>query len=186
MAAVYTWTGQTVGTDVVCIVGYKFGFYGSSFNDAIEVGEYQDSTHVENDSNVDQCTGDHVRNTKWLTAGTVSIDGGGTETLGAAVPADAECPLELNFTYDNSVATSSAKFWAYDGTTDTVAPVDLDFMCGERPDTAWTQAEGSAAALDITDDTAATSHDFFIYMSVKPTAAGVLTEFTLKFQLTYQ
>ena len=64
--ATFTWTGQTTtsptndltigATDIV-------GFYGATFDTAIEVGEYQTTTHVENDSNVHQCTTAHLSNT---------------------------------------------------------------------------------------------------------------------------
>lgn len=187
MAAVFTWTGQdTNGGTEVAVAADVISFYGASFNDAVEAGEYQTTTHVENDSNVDQCATYHLHNTKYVSANNVDLDGGGSEALGAGCPTTAECPLKLNFTFDTSVATSSTTFWAYDGTTPATAPTNVTFYAGEQSDTAWTQAEGSGSAVAIDDDTAATSHDYYIFFSASPDVAGVLTSFTLKFQLTYQ
>lgn len=185
--ATYVWTAQTIlDADEVIGATDKLSFYAAAFNNAVEVGEYQDSTHVENDSNVEQCLTDHIHNTKWLTSSTVSIDGGGTEDLGAAVPPDTDCPLEIHFNESPAVACSSISFWAYDGTTESAVPTGVDFRCGQRPDAAWTEAEGSGAALSLTDSSSATDHYFYIYISVSPTTVGVKILFALKIQLTYQ
>ena len=187
MAAVFTWTGQdTDGGTEVAIASDVISFYGASFNDAIEAGEYQTTTHVENDSNVDQCVTFHLMNAKYVSANNVDLNGGGSEALSGTCPTTAECTLKLNFTFDNSVATSSTTFWAYDGTTPATPPVNITFYAIEQGDTAWTNAEGSGSALAIDDDSAATSHDYFLAMSASPDVAGVLTELEYKIQLTYQ
>ena len=185
--ATYVWTAQTIlDADEVIGATDKLSFYAAAFNAAIEVGEYNDSTHVEDNGNVETCSADHIHNNKWLTSSTIDTDGGGTEDLGAAVPTDLECCLTINFAESPAVACSSISFWAYDGSTESDPPVGVDFRCGQRPDTNWTEAEGSGSALSLTDSGSATSHDFYIYISVSPTAVGVKLAFALKFQLTYQ
>ena len=185
--ATFVWTGQTTtsptndlaigATDIV-------GFYGATFDTAIEVGEYQTTTHVENVTNVHQCTTAHLSNTKYLGAALVDINGGGSEDVANIL--EAECALEINFSDASSVTTTSNTFWADDGTTATAVPTNVTFQALELADAAWTNAEGSAAALSITDDTAATSHDYYIAISVSPEAVGDLEAFRLQIQLTYQ
>lgn len=185
--ATFTWTAQTLlDADEVIGATDKLSFYGSAFNDAIEVGEYNDSTHVEDNVNAEQCTTDHIQNSKWLTSSTISINGAGTEDLGAAVPPDSDCALEILFNESPAVACTSISFWAYDGTTESAVPTDVTFQCGERPDTAWSEAEGSGAAMSLTDSSSATDHYFYLYISVSPTTVGVKIAFALKIQLTYQ
>jgi hypothetical protein len=187
MAAVFTWTGQrTDASTVTCGATDKFGFYGAAFNTAVEVGAYQDTTHVENTSNEDQCATNHVHNTKYVDSTHVIIDGAASAELAANVPTTAQCPLKLNFTFDTSVTTTACTFWAYDGSTASAVPTGVTFQALEQSDTTWTNAEGSAAAVTITDDTTGTSHDYYIAMSASPESAGAKTAFALEIQLTYQ
>lgn len=186
--ATFTWTGQ--GTDAAVTnttIGAtdKLGFYGASFGGAVAVSSYQDSTHVENSGGTQQCT-THINNNKYLTSGTISINGGGSETLNGTNLATTECTLKINFSHGSSVVTNTATFWAYDGSTDSAVPTNITFQCAEQADTAWTNAEGSGAAMSLDDNTTATSHDFFIACSASPEAVGNLTAFALKIQLTYQ
>lgn len=185
--ATFTWTGQTTtsptndlaigATDIV-------GFYGATFDTAIEVSSYQTTTHVENSSNVHQCTTAHLSNTKYLGAALVDINGGGSEDVANILTS--ECALKINFSDASSVTTTSNTFWADDGATSTAVPTNVTFQALEQGDAAWTNAEGSAAALTINDDTAATSHDYYIAVSASPEAVGDLEAFRLQIQLTYQ
>lgn len=185
--ATFTWTGQdTNGTTTVCGATDKFGFYGAAFNTAVEVSAYQTTTHVENVSNVEQCATYHINNTKYVDSTHVIINGAASAELAANVPTNAQCPLKLTFADAASVATSAATFWAYDGSTASEVPTGVTFQCGEKSDTTWTNAEGSAAALTLTNQGAATSHDFYIFMSASPESVGVKTAFALEIQLTYQ
>lgn len=186
--ATFTWTGQGTNAGVTnTTIGAtdKLGFYGSSFGDAIAVGSYQDSTHVENSGGTELCT-THINNTKYVASGTLSVNGGGTEALDGTNLATTECPLLINFAHGSAVACSSITFWAYDGSTDTAVPTNVTFQCAEQGDTAWTNAEGSGSAMALEDSASATSHDFYLAVSASPEAVGDLTAFALKIQLTYQ
>lgn len=183
--ATFTWYMQDTNSTTTTIGATDIlGLYGSSFDTAIEVGSYQDSTHVENDSNVEQCTSYHGHNTKYAGAALVSIDGAANEDVANILTS--ECALKINFSDASSVTTTSNTFWAYDGGTESNGPTNITFYALEQGDAAWTNAEGSGSALTINDDTAATSHDYYIAVSASPDAVGDLEAFTLKIQLTYQ
>lgn len=189
--ATFAWTGQgSNNTDNITIEATdKLSFYGSSFGDAIAVGSYQASTHNETSGGAHDCPSSsavHLHNTKYIASGQFQLDGGGTETLNGTNLTTAECPLKINFSHGSAVATSGAIFWAYDGSTDTAVPTNITVQAAEQGDTAWTNAEGRAAALTLDDNTSNTSHDFFIALSVSPEAVGDLTAFAFKMELTYQ
>lgn len=186
--ATFTWTGQgTDGASTNTTIGAtdKLGFYGSAFGDAVAVSSYQTSTHVENSGGTQQCT-THINNNMYVSSGNININGGGSETLNGTNLATTECTLKINFSHGSSVVTNTATFWAYDGSTDSAVPTNITFYCAEQADTAWTNAEGSGAAMTLDDNTTATSHDFYIACSASPEAVGDLTAFALKIQLTYQ
>ena len=63
--------------------------------------------------------------------------------------------------------------------------VGVTFQAAEGGTTStWVAANGSGSALTIADDTAATSHDYFIAISVTPTSVGAKTG-KVKLALTY-
>ena len=187
MAATFPWNGQddNAGTEIA-IATDEFGFYGTNFDDAIEVSAYQDSTHVEDSNQADQCTPDHLNNTKYISDSQVSLNGGATSDLAAGYPATSDCPLNIRFDGAGTVATSSATFWSYDGATQTAVPTDITFQGNEQGQLSWEQAEGSGAAFAVGDSGSASTHDFFFFLSASPDAVGVLEAMGLTFQLTYQ
>jgi hypothetical protein len=189
--ATFVWTGQgTDGSNNITIdASDKIGFYGSAFGNAITVGQYQDTTHNETSGGAHDCPNSnavHLHNVKYLTGSTFALDGGSSETLNGTNLTTAECTLKINFSHGSSVATSAATFWAYDGTTDSAVPTDVTFQCAEQGDTAWSNAEGSGAAMTLDDNTTSTSHDYFLALSASPESVGDKTAFALKIQLTYQ
>jgi len=116
----------------------------------------------------------------------VSINGAGGTTLAAGtVPTTAQCGLKWNFSDAASVATSNGIFYAYDGTTDATAMAGVTFQAGEGGvTTTWIAANGSGSALTIQDDTASTSHDYFLFTSVSPSSTGAKTG-KIKMSITY-
>ena len=93
--------------------------------------------------------------------------------------------MKINFSHGSSVTTTNHIFYAYDGSTTTVGPTEVDFRAAEQGDANFTEAEGSGSAVTITDDTTATSHDYYIIISASPTAVGLKTAFKLRSELTY-
>lgn len=181
--AVFIWylqgTSPTTieATDIVQFAG------AGGFDSKVTVAAYNDTTHVESSVGANDSSANTPHNNKWLTSSTVSLNGAGSTALSAATTA--QCALKVNFSDASSVITESAIFYAYDGTTTTAVPTGVTFVAAEQGDAAWTGAEGSAAAVTVTDDTTATSHDYYFLASVSPDSVGAKTAFKLRFELTY-
>ncbi len=105
-------------------------------------------------------------------------------TLSGSVPTTAQCPLKVNFSDAASVATSAGKFYAYDGTTDATAMAGVTVQAIEQANTTWVAANGSGAAVNLANQTAATSHDFYLALSLSPSSTGAKTG-KFKVALTY-
>lgn len=180
--ATYTWTLQgatpTVidGTDII-------QFAAATFGSAIVVGQYQDSMHIETNVGGNKSNGNTPHNTKYVASGTCSLNGGGTVAVNSI--STANCPLKINFAHASAVAVSGHKIYAYDGVTTTAVPTDVTFYIAQQGDAAWTNAEGSAAAKNVTDSPSATSHDFFFLISASPESVGSKTAFRIRDELTY-
>jgi hypothetical protein len=166
-------------TDTTIISTDKLQFAGGAFDDPITVNEYNDSTHVKDVGNADKSSANTPNNVKFIsqsggTGGDSQADwGGGTEDLDQIQ--NSEATLKINFSHGTAVAISEAKIYAYDGSTVTVAPTDIDVRMAEVGDTNWTEAEGQASACTLADKTAATSHDFYVAVSMSPTSVGTKT-----------
>ena len=186
--AVYTWTLQgasptTIDSDDI------IQFSGGAFDSAIDVGEYNDGTHVESSVGADDSNGNTPNNVKFISqagggGGDSQADwGDGTEDIDQIL--DAECTLKINFAHGSSVAITNHVLYAYDGTTPATGPTDVTVVAFESGDTNFTNIEGSGNQLSITDSGASTSHDFYIGLSASPDSVGEKTEFTFYDELTY-
>lgn len=163
-------------TDIIQFAG------AGGFDSKITAGQYNDSTHVESSVGANDSSANAPKNNKYISATEVDI-GAGTVLLSSLTDADAA--LKINFSDPSAVATESASFYAYDGVTTTAVPTGVTFQAAEIGDTNWTNAEGSAAALSLADQAAATSHDFFIAISASPESVGLKDAFSLRVELTY-
>ena len=180
-----TWTvdGQLTNATTLSIGATdRLWLNGASFGTNVTVGSYQDTTHISNSSDVHQCSTNHVNNTKYLTSSTVSLNGAGSAALNTLTTAN--CPLKFNFSDAASVSTSAAKFYAYDGTTDANPWAGVTFQAFEQGNASWSPANGSAAALNLADQGASTSHNFFVGLSASPTSTGAKSG-KVKITLTY-
>lgn len=179
--ATFTWYLQgTSPTEIEETDNLQFA--GGTFDSAITVGEYNSSTHVENNGGTEDSSGNTPNNVKYVASGTADW-GDGTEDLNLMTTDEAT--LKINFSDASSVTTTENIFYAYDGSTTTEVPTGVTFYAAEQGDSAWTNAEGSAAALSIDDDTAATSHDYYIAVSASPESVGLKDAFTMRMELTY-
>lgn len=188
--ATYAWTLQGSTPTTITPGTHYLQFAAATFDSAITVNAYNDTTHVEAISGgTNVSSGNTPNNNKFIsqtggTGGDSQADwGGGTEDLDQIL--DAECTLKLNFSHGSSVAVTGHIVYAYDGTTTTAVPTEVDCRIAEKGDANWTEAEGSAAACTITDEAAATSHDYYIAISASPTAVGEKTAFKIRSELTY-
>lgn len=181
--AVLVWTAQlTTGTLVINLTD-KISFWAAAgFDTAIAVDAFNGSTHIENAAETHLCTSEHVSNTRRTGVSTVSIQEGTSEDLVNIL--EAECPLKINFADASTVDCTSVTLDCY-GPSDTEDPAGMIAYAAELGDTSWTDIRAaSGTPLAIDDSLADTSHDFFMSLSVTPSAAGVKTG-TLIFELTY-
>lgn len=165
-------------------------FAGASFDDPITVNAYNDTTHVESSAGADDSSGNTPNNVKFVsqaggTGGDSQADwGDGTEDLDAIT--NAEATLKITVAHDSAIAVTNISVYGYDGTTTTNVPTGVDLRIAEVGDTNWTEAEGSAAALSLTDqETPATSHDFYLAISESPTSIGEKVAQALRIEFTY-
>jgi len=175
--ATFTWTAQLTDASTLTVGGTdQFWPDGANFGDKIIANEYQDSTHIVNSTDVEQCSLAHVNNTKRLTGTTVSLNGGASQNLSTLSNGDA--PLKINFSDASSVETSSTAFaasnftWSY-------------FYAAEIGDSSWTDAHWiNLNKLLLSDQASSTSHDYYIAFSVSPNSTGTQSD-NLRFELTY-
>ena len=164
---------------------------GPNLTDNVTVGQYQDGTHIsQSDDTTHRCSTTHVNNVKFVDSTHFILNGGSSTVFSSSAPTTAQCPLRFNFSDAASVATSAAKFYAYDGSTDT-NPWALgsggDFEAFEANASitpAWVAANGSGSALTLQNQAAATSHNFFVGISAKPGTTGTKSG-KVKITLTY-
>jgi hypothetical protein len=185
--ATFTWT--LIGTAATNIQSdHEVKFAGAAFGTPITVGSWNDTTHVSSGA-TDVSSGNSPKNCKFISTGgggggDSQMDiGGGTVDIDTATTGDA--PIVINFSDASSVSTSSTTFYADDGSTPANKPVNVSFHAAEVTDTLFTQATGSANGLTLSDQGAATSHDFYILLSASPDAVGEQTSFRLRIELTY-
>lgn len=181
--AVFTFTLQGTKPTTIEATDYVQFAGSGGFGTAITVGSYNDTTHVESSGGNNDSSGNSPHNTKYLTSGTLSLDGGASSNVADLTTAN--CPLKINFSDSASVTTTNAILYAYDGTTTTNPPTGVTFKAFEQGDSAWTSAGGSASAVTINDDTASTSHDYYFGISASPDSVGLKTAFKLRIELTY-
>lgn len=183
MALTQTWALQ--GTTPTTIEATDLiQFSDGTFDNPITVSSYNDGTHTRSSGGADDSSGNTPNNVKYVASGTGDW-GDGTESLADIL--DAECTLKLTVAFDSSITVTDITMYGYDGTTTTDAPVGLDLQLAESGDAAWTNADGSAAALTITDsDTPATSHDFYVAISASPSSVGVKSANKIRVEFTYQ
>jgi predicted dithiol-disulfide oxidoreductase (DUF899 family) len=188
-----TWTvkanGATSGQVTLASTDRMWFNSGTALTDNVTVGSYQDGTHVSDnaDSHLAGCTSaGHISNVKYLTSTTMSLDGAASANLSTLTAPDAT--MEWTFDDASSVATTGAKFYAY-ATADGTPVSGVTVQAAEAAVTSTWVSIGTtglaANGLALADDTAATSHDYNIAISVSPTSTGAKTTNVFKLSLTY-
>jgi len=192
MAVSFQWAGYNTSSgewDFIISDTNLIGFYGpDGYGSPIQVGQFNDSMHIRTSisTDTDACPPPHLRNCKYISSTEISIAGGPTLTLSDTVPAETDC-IRITLTSDTPVIVQNIRFYAFDGTTITNPPQNVDFYCGEKGDTSWTLAHGQSNALVLNDhNEAATTHHFYIFMSASPKATGAQTQFAVRFECDIQ
>ena len=175
-------------------------FSGSNtdLTEPITVGTWNDGTHLgSGDPGTDQCGSTHVPNVKYVSSTQFDLNGGGTTTLNDTNLTESECTIRIKFTDASEVETSNARFYAFDGTTETNEAVGVEAYAFERGVDAstWTQinddsgnigGDNSGERLGLSDHTtSAYTHYFYIAISARPESVGAKTQFDLGVALTY-
>ena len=159
-------------------------FSDGTFDNPITVSSFNSGTHVRSSGGSDDSTANTPNNVKYIASGTADW-GDGTEACSAMLAAEAT--LNIDVTYDTNITVTGITFYAYDGTTPATAPTNLDVYAFEFGDTAWVNIDGSGSALTLGDSsTPATSHDFYVALSVSPSAVGTQSANKVHFAFTYQ
>lgn len=173
-------------------------FAGSNtdLTEPITVGTWNDGTHLgSGDPGTDQCGANHMPNVKYV-SGTQYDGGAGTTTLNDTNLAQTECTLRVKFTDASSVAISNARFYSFDGTTETNEAVGVEAYAFERgvSATSWTEinddsenvgGDNTAERLTLGDKSAATEHYWYVAVSARPETVGAKTQFDFGVALTY-
>ena len=183
MALTQTWLLQGTTPTTIDASDY-IQFSDGTFNNPITVGAYNGGTHVRSSGGANDSSANTPKNSKYIASGTVDI-GGGTVALSSISTANS--PLKITVGYDTNITVTGITMYAYDGTTPATAPTNLDVYLAEQGDAAWVNADGSGAALTLGDSsTPATSHPFYVLMSVSPSAVGTQSANKVRFAFTYQ
>jgi len=175
----------------------------------ITVGLWQGGTHVgSGDPGTDQCGANHARNTKPINTGagtsTLSKQSGAEVALTDTNVLETDCTLRINFSDAQAVVTSGARFYAFDGSNVLNPAVGVDAVAWERGVGAaqtWAKINDYSTAgifttgsiggdnagerLDLADQGASTSHDFFICIGASPETIGGKSQFDLGIALIY-
>jgi len=163
----------------------------------ITVGVWNGGTHLgSGDPGTDQCGTTHVPNVEYVSNTQFKLNGGTTETISDGNLAATECTLRVVFTDASSVAISNARFYCFDGTTETTEAVGIEAYAveGQVSASTWTQINDDSASLGgdnsgerltLSDQSANTEHTFYIAVSARPESVGAKTQFDFGIALTY-
>jgi hypothetical protein len=198
--ATFDWQGFMGGGPAWGTLGANTIVFSASLTDlatAITVGEFQDGTHAgSNDPGTDQCGANHMNNVKFISSGSYALNGGATELLNDTNLLADECTLKVIFSHGSAVVTSNARFYCFDGVTETDFAPGLDVYAFERGvgATTWTEINDASAGqggdtvgvrLALGDQGSATDHDFYLAISASPESVGAKAAFDFGIALTY-
>lgn len=182
------------------VIDQRFWLNGINFGDNVPVSVFPDSSFV---TEVDDSNPIEIHNVKFVDVGHATVDiypsygsaifGGDvygapdshTPTL-VSLPIDrAHCQLHVQILSDIPISISSAKFYAYDGITDTTPYRGITFYAAEGAvSTQWDEANGLSQALVCSNRTVALQHDYYLALSATPTETGE-KQGKFKFLFTY-
>ena len=195
--------------------GSGLGFYGSVFNSALKVGNYQDMTFITSANGT--INGGTTNNTKCDAS-----DPGGSGVIwnGSVSPAMSSLrampnlsgTLNIRFTYDDPVQTHNGKVWVYDRTTKTQGASGVTCYAAQlvypsgapgdmigSGDANWVLASsgtGSGVPVALWNSpgvsglaydvsAVATRHDWYLALSVSPQSNGPKEAFGIYVELEY-
>jgi hypothetical protein len=173
------------------------GFFGSTFGDSVEIGEYQDSTYITNSNGTTE--GPQATNIKFVHPNSGSINGLDPVNL-LNIP-NYLATLNVRFTNDTAVRCQNAKFYVYDRVNINNNPSGVLCKVAEivhpslaqtgltgSGSTSWQTVNGSGSVLEFTfespgysglapsgNSTVDTRMDYYIGISASPSSVGSKT-----------
>lgn len=176
--------------------GSGLGFYGATFGNSVNVGDYQDSTWITDSNGLSQ--GPQVNNNKYVHPNSGSING--LDPINLLDFPNYLATLKVSFNHTSSVRTQNAKFRCYDRNNINNDPSGVVCMAAEiihpstsqtgslgSGDSSWTNIYGSGSILDLISspgvsglrpngsNTSGTQHDWYIALSQSPSSTGAKT-----------
>lgn len=173
--------------------GSGLGFYGSTFGNSVNVGEYQNSTYITDSNGLSQ--GPQVNNVKYVHPASGSINGLNPQNL-LDIP-NYLATLKVTFAHTSAVTTQNAQFRVYDRNNinnnpsgvvcqvaELVHPATVQTGSLGSGDASWTQLFGSGSILNMIDSpglsgerpngasTSSTQHDWYLVISQSPNSVG--------------
>lgn len=208
-AEINFYAGQSDGT-FVAMSSSGLGFFGASFGNSVQVGEYQDSTYITTGNG--SVEGPQATNGKYITSSGASIDGGATVAPSAIAVNSGT--MNIRFTFSPAVKTQNCELRIFDRVTITngaqgVTTQVLQVAQGgsgvtssgtlEAPasHTGWVAPSGSGVVVALLSsagtsgltpsgaDTQDTRHDWYVCLSASPLSIGSKESFGLYVQLEY-
>jgi len=206
--ATITWEAY-VGTPAWTDMGANrlvFSGSSSSISATVAATAFQDGTHLGNGTpGTDQCGSSHANNVKYLTSTTMSVNGGGSETLNDTNLADNECSYRLHFNDAAAYALQNGKIYTYNGSVTTTQATGVDvasYVKGEglsawfvlnsdttTGPTGFTTAnvggDNTSERHDLASRSGSADHYFYVGISASPETAGGKSAFALGAYLEY-
>jgi len=208
-AAIDFYAGQGGGT-WVDLSSSGLGFFGASFGNSVQVGQYQDSTYITTSNGSTE--GPEATNSKYITSSGVSINGDVT-VVPSAVAINSGT-MNIRFTFDSAVKTQNCELRIFDRTNinngaegvttqvlqicnggsgvsssgTAVAPASHSGWIapsGSGVTVALLSSAGSGGLSPSGTDTEDTRHDWYVNISATPLSIGSKQNYGLYVQLEY-
>lgn len=175
--------------------------------DSVQATLFQNGTHVITGTpGTDVCDEPHVPNVKYLTSSTMSVNGGGSETINDTNLADTECSFRWHFNDASTRTIQNVKIYTYDNTTHSARATGVDVaMYVKAFSSTWSvvnddtttgptgfttgsiggNASGNLSGAGLARGSAATDQYWYCAASVSPETAGAKSAFAFGISLEY-
>lgn len=197
MAITFNWAGYNSltgneGWNLNILSTNVFGFYGATSGTPIQVGQYNTTMHIREgvQSDADACGVNGNSHLTGLGYGgsntTVCIDGGDPSSHLDDI-AETDC-IQISVISESNVTILASRLYAYNATNVDTPPSNLDFkaFC-TTANNVWQTCGGRNAALSCGSSlTAASTHLYYVGMTIKPISTGASTLFVVRFEADIQ
>ena len=208
MAPTIRFFANNGGTFVDHLNGSGLGFYGSTFGQSVQVGQYQDTTYVTNATGTVNAW--LANNVKFISDASGSVNGGATQNI-RTIP-NKDTTLNIRFTNDTAVKTQNIELRIYDRSdiARAASGVVAKIASIVHPSVSSAGPSGSGSSLWVTfdsttggsgmslwaspglsglspngADTTSDTHDWYIAASLSPSSIGSKTQVGLYVSLEY-